>query len=353
MGLHLLLLLHCNTSGRRAEYEKELTYADIELAIVWLKDADQPQLIIDFKRTKAKGLQNWERAQPEHMLYELVGLPFYCDSVAFFMAAALADGVLRDYHTWDDICVIQQPTHQKHLIIEYAPDKSHWPLFPRSSRGGCLDHRQSSASLTDKALLDLGFRAGFRDNLVLHAARREVLLQVDNYGYSCNERMRFAAHINPNTYHRSYQTAMPLVDGQASYFQYETNNAELHALRRSYLWRRNPHYEPRLKEATCIALKAGDEGDDDSFLEPYLLDSLERQKVYDQRRQQRDTLLREQTVAASPQQGRPYESDFAQTRKIVPERDRLAANVFREGSLRDEVGRSVMHDLIALCQSPA
>ena len=60
MGLHSLLLLHCNTSGCHAEYKKELTYADISLAMLWVDKTDQPQLIIDFRRTKAKGLQNWE-----------------------------------------------------------------------------------------------------------------------------------------------------------------------------------------------------------------------------------------------------------------------------------------------------
>jgi len=55
--------------------------------------------MIDFQRTKAKGLQNLEREQPQHMLYELVGLPFFYNAVLFFIAGALADDVLRDYHT--------------------------------------------------------------------------------------------------------------------------------------------------------------------------------------------------------------------------------------------------------------
>ncbi|KAK5936469.1 hypothetical protein PMZ80_003070 [Knufia obscura] len=349
-GLHLLLLLHCNTSGRRAEYEKELTYADISLAVVWLDGTDQPQLVIDFRRTKAKGLQNYEREQPQHMLYELVGLPFYCNSIAFFIAAALADDVLRDYHTWDEICAISRPSQQKHVIIDYVPEKSHWPLFPRSSLAGHLDHSRSSASLTSKALLDLGFRAGFRDHLTLHAARREVLMQVDNYGYSCNERMRFAAHINPNTYRRSYQTSIPLVDGQASYFQYEPRNVELHALRRGYSWRRNPHHQPKLKEATRVAVQEDISDEEREIVESLCSDPVKRQKLYDQRRHHRDLLLREQSSAAPPPDGRPYESDFSQTRKLMPERDRLATNLFREGSLRDETGRAIMNDLIQLCR---
>lgn len=44
----------------------------------------------------------------------------------------------------------------------------------------------------------------------------------------------------------------------------------------------------------------------------------------------------------------PYESDFTQTRKLMPERDRLAENLFHEGSLRDEVGMMVIDDLVRL-----
>ncbi|KAK5073277.1 hypothetical protein LTR51_005919 [Lithohypha guttulata] len=354
VGLQLLLLLHCNTSARSAEYEKELRYCDISLAMVWLDGADQPQLIIDFQRTKAKGLQKYEREQPRHLLYELVGLPYYCNSVAFFMAAALADGVLRDYRSWDDICAIKRPLQQKHIILEYHPEKSRWPVFPRSSRSGHIDHSRSSASLTSKALLDLGFRAGFQDHLTLHASRREVLLQVDNYGYSCNERMRFAAHINPNTYRRSYQTSIPLVDGQASFFHYEPRNAELHALRRGYSWRRNPYHRPKLKEATRIALE-GNETEDDEASGYELSDTAhkERQKSYDQRRHQRDQLLRQQNLARLPEDNKPYESDFVQTRKLMPERDRLATTLFQEGSLRDDTGRMVMDDLVQLCRQRA
>lgn len=354
VGLHLLLLLHCNTSARRAEYEREWTYADINVSVVWLDQAKQPQLVIDFQRTKAKGLQDWESEQPQHMLYELVDLPFYCNSVLFFMAAALADDALRDYHTWDSICDISKPDKKKHITLHWHPDKADWPIFPRSLRQGQLDHTRTSSSLTSKALVDLGYRAGFQDNVVLHAARREVLLQVDNYGYSCNERMRFAAHVNSDTYRRSYQTAMPMVDGQASYFHFQATSTELHDLRRSYGWSQNPYHQPMLKEALRQAARENvkdskDSEDQDREASP--VDAKERQKDYDLWRQQRDRLIREQNkqVESSEPHAQVYESNFSQARKLMPERDRLATSLFCEGSLRDVVGRKVMHDLIALC----
>ena len=81
----------------------------------------------------------------------------------------------------------------------------------------------------------------------------------------------------------------------------------------------------------------------------------ERQKLYDQRRQARDRALREHQTSSQPDswtsEDFPFESDFVQTRKLMPERDRLAENLFKEGSLRDEVGMMVMDDLVQLLQA--
>jgi len=40
-----------------------------------------------------------------------------------------------------------------------------------------------------------------------------------------------------------------------------------------------------------------------------------------------------------------YESDFLQARKLMPERQYLAENLFNVGSLRDEIGMKVMDNL--------
>ena len=125
-------------------------------------------------------------------------------------------------------------------------------------------------------------------------------------------------------------------------------------MRRGYLWRRNPNTQPKLKEATQVALREAKEEEDSE--ERTLLcksspESEDRQKMYGRRRQQRAASLREQILAAPQQGGQPYESDFDRTRKTLPERDRLAPNLFLEGSLRDKIGRSDMNDLIALCLS--
>lgn len=168
--------------------------------------------------------------------------------------------------------------------------------------------------------------------------------------------MRFAAHVNSDTYRRSYQTAMPMVDGQASYFRFDASSSELHDLRRSYGWRRNPYYQPKLKEATRLIARSRSQGDHDeetATQEASPTDAKERQKEYDQWRHQQHVLIREQNrvTATSVLDEHIYESDFSQTRKLMPERDRLATMLFHEGSLRDVVGQTIMNDLVVLCRS--
>ncbi len=56
VGMHLALLFHCNTSGRRAEYEKVLRYSDItpELfyeALLYLLQCQHDELVMNFEPT--------------------------------------------------------------------------------------------------------------------------------------------------------------------------------------------------------------------------------------------------------------------------------------------------------------
>jgi hypothetical protein len=46
-----------------------------------------------------------------------------------------------------------------------------------------------------------------------------------------------------------------------------------------------------------------------------------------------------------------YESDFVQNRKMMPERQYLAENLFSPGNLRDSTGMEVMDNLVRLLSS--
>jgi len=353
ISLHLLTIGHPITSARVGEFESNLRYKDLCIAATWLNDddPDECRISVDWKRDEAKGLHDRKDEQPIHLLYEHLDKPFMFNAVMLFMAVALGDGVLHDYQTWEQICTIQRPKDLDHVILELNPAKSHWFVFPKCYADGRIDHEKTSSLLASGALKQLGRRAGFTENLTLHAARREILLLVDACGkYSDSARMQFAAHLNPHTYRKSYQTAISAVDGQAAFMGSERGNEALHTLRRSFLWKRNPNRQQKLLAATESVLQenlALTEGNNEPESPQ---DPKERQKGYDLQRKLRDQLLRAQDGVAAAQGDGPYESNFSQTRKLMPERHRIATNMFAEGSLRDTQGRQLMDDLIQLCK---
>ena len=169
--------------------------------------------------------------------------------------------------------------------------------------------------------------------------------------------MRFGAHRNQGTYPAAYQPRISTVDGQATFFELDRQNMQIHELFRGYSLRRDYNYRPTLpdhrrRQLEEPALAAGDEKAASSIDER---DIKERQKHYDQKRQARDRALREHQPSSQADswtsEDFPYESDFVQTRKLMPERDRLAENLFKAGSLRDEVGMTVMDDLVQLLRT--
>ena len=60
--------------------------------------------------------------------------------------------------------------------------------------------------------------------------------------------MRFAAHRDQGTYAAAYQPRISTVDGQATYFEMERQNADIHELFRGYSLRRDYNYQPHLPE---------------------------------------------------------------------------------------------------------
>ncbi|KAK7894594.1 hypothetical protein LTR67_006355 [Exophiala xenobiotica] len=349
--LQLMKLLHVNTSARTAEYVMNLRYRDTAIYQVWFEDKSQPQIVIDLCRNHTKGLANLPRKQPEHLLYELVDQPFYYNTVAFFVSPILALGGLRDFETWQDICAIQKPGGRESVPLHYKEDFLNRPVFPRYASPW-----EPATSMVN-ALGHLGERAGFRDRPTPGAIRREGLLKVDMHGYSINERMRHADHINPNTYGGYYQSGISTVDGQATFFGLEKQGTKLHEMFRGFSIHRIHNYNPKLPQNLHAKLDrhVSETMKDPAFREESSGPGL-GQKHYDKKRQHKANLLQRQRLSffddwTSPYPKLPYESDFQQTRKLMPERDQLASTLFMSGSLRDINGCRVIQDLVALCSS--
>ncbi len=174
------------------------------------------------------------------------------------------------------------------------------PVFPRCRADGTIDDSRTSSSLASHALPELGCRTGFRESLTFHASRREALLKVDRgllppliplaapltyslgYGYSINERMRFGAHRHQGTYAAAYQPRISTVDGQATYFEMERQNANMHELFRGYSLHRDYNYYPHLPEQVRLQLPDMVVDSEKVIVSPNKDIAAQRQKRYDQ-----------------------------------------------------------------------
>jgi hypothetical protein len=169
--------------------------------------------------------------------------------------------------------------------------------------------------------------------------------------------MRFAAHRNQGTYAAAYQPRISTVDGQATFFEIDRQDMRIHELFRGYSLHRDYNYRPELPEHLrwqLVEPSPGNQKATSTTSTADVDDIKERQRLYDQRRRARDRVLRSHQISNDEElwtsEDFPYESDFIQAKKLMPERDRLAETLFRKGSLRDQVGMLVMDDLVRLLQ---
>lgn len=167
--------------------------------------------------------------------------------------------------------------------------------------------------------------------------------------------MRHAAHKDPSTYPRSYQSKVSTVDGQAAFLGLPKQQ-EHQEIFRGYSFRRDPNYSPRVPASLTSELHDTEEW---RALQQALsrdgeMTRQDRQKLYDERRRLRDKLKDYHRSTRTTRPLEPleliHESAFQQTRKLMPERNVLASLLFEKGSLRDETGCLVMRQLVALCR---
>jgi hypothetical protein len=179
--------------------------------------------------------------------------------------------------------------------------------------------------------------------------------------------MKFAGHMNMNTFFDSYMCALSTVDGQASYFGLQPRKDHIEDLRSLSLYR-IPHlmqalpaeqqYELESSPELCaiedeilditIALRTTPEGEARQRL------VADREKLYEHRRKIRATALAEYRKDQSPAEVPNFEgyhrSWFAHAQVLMPERRRLATELFIPADLRSTSGRNVLRDMLSLCE---
>jgi hypothetical protein len=104
--------------------------------------------------------------------------PLYANPVLPFLAPALADGVFKDYKTWEEIKQIPPPPKGFPMGLDILPEKLDLPVLQMVDRNGPTGKIRKS-SCYGKRLVSRGHHAGFKGNVKVHDMRREALVKAD------------------------------------------------------------------------------------------------------------------------------------------------------------------------------
>ncbi|KAI9859031.1 MAG: hypothetical protein M1813_007159 [Trichoglossum hirsutum] len=360
------LVLFIYTSRRVDEYFESacrrgsgrgLLYKHIDFT-VFKNEKGEAELAIRATRD-AKGMTNKLHKRLQHAMYEDMA-SLFANPVLPMLAIALADGAFKDYTTFEEIFAIPPPADGALHYLEIHKSKQELPFFQVISHNGPTGKIQSASSFS-KRLVELGHRAGYRENITVHDIRAETLVKADNNGYSIAERMKFAGHTNSNTFSKSYMPQMSTVDGQSSYWRYKRRTIHLNVFRRLSL-----HYHPQLLQSLPAKLQADLKSRPDFVALNSEIESLSVKAMAattdDEQRQAQDHRnelywRRRQLVAAELSECQKNQrlnltsnsadrmdsirrllTYFKRVCHLDPPRDRLASSLFLNSPLRSEEG---------------
>src|SRR5947207_3876131 len=105
--------------------------------------------------------------------------PLSANPVLPMLAIALTDGVFKDYTTFEEIFAIPPPADGALHHLEIHKSKQELPFFQVISRNGPTGNIQSASSSGNR-LVELGHRAGYRENITVHDIRAETLVKADS-----------------------------------------------------------------------------------------------------------------------------------------------------------------------------
>ncbi|KAI9758897.1 MAG: hypothetical protein M1840_003737 [Geoglossum simile] len=348
------LVLFIYTSGRVSEYFESvcrrgsgrgLLYKHIDFAIFKNKKG-QAELAICTTRD-AKGITNKPHKRLQHAMYEDMA-PLFANPVLPMLAIALTDGAFKDYTTFKEIFAIPPLANGALYHLEIHKSKQELPFFQVISHNGPTGKIQSASSF-GKQLVELGHRAGYRENITVHDIRAETFVKADDNGYSIAERMKFAGHTNPNTFSESYMPQMSTVNGQSSYWGGKRRTIHLDVFRGLSL-----HYHPQLLQSLPAKLQADLESRPDFVALSSEIESLNMKAMAATTDDEQHECQKNQRLNLTSDSADGMDSIgrlptyFKQVCYLDPPRHRLASSLFLNSPLRSKEGRSVLRDLIIL-----
>lgn len=177
--------------------------------------------------------------------------------------------------------------------------------------------------------------------------------------------MKHAGQRDANTYNNHYMPNNSGTDGQGSYFGTEVRSV-VNDLFRGLTVARNPHLAQSLPAEKKEALHTSPKF---VAIEEELISlrgqeskksTSRRKQLYEKKRKLADQVLREwqktqpcRPITVPGEKDPPcyHRSIFNRVRFLMPERDRLAENLFQTDTLRSSTGLQVLRDMIALCET--
>lgn len=295
-------------------------------------------------------------------------MPLCFNPMLPFLARLLAYRAFRDYHAIDDLLKIMPPEGEM-MVIEWKEELLETPFFRSQSN----DEIETAGAFSHRLRL-LGLRAGYATPPRNHDIRAEGLHLMSSYALPSSvvltdsisptdqfeseaTRMVYAGHTDPNTVPRHYLPRNG-ADGQAAYHSQERSALVLD-LFRGLTIPRNPslwHCLPAKKQFECENCPDIIHINEALFTRRGKTDSKsleERKKLYAEKRKLFAKQLRDwQKRQPVKHDGPPgyHRAIFDRVRFLMPERDRLARNIFGVDVLRSSAGLAVLNDMLALYQ---
>ncbi|RSL79978.1 hypothetical protein CEP52_017454 [Fusarium oligoseptatum] len=332
----------CRGGTGRGLYFKDLTF------VAFINEEGAPEFAIQLTRD-AKNMTSTPNKRPQHALYEGTEPRVLCfNPMLPFLARLLAYEAFRDYKTIGELLMIVPPEGEM-WVVQWKEHLLETPFFRSQSSedietAGAFSHR----------LRSLGLRAGYPTPPRHHDIRAEGLHLMNQFESEAT-RMVYAGHTDPNTLAMHYLPRNG-ADGQAAYHGQERRTLVLD-LFRSLTIPRNP----RLWQ--CLPAKQQYDCDTSPEMMHINLQILtlrgttnkksqeQRKKLYAEKRELIAKRLRRwqktQPVKHDDSPGY-HRAIFDRVRFLMPERDRLAQNLFLIDKLRSSAGLAVLHDMLAL-----
>ncbi|KAJ5741093.1 Zinc finger C2H2 [Penicillium malachiteum] len=330
-------------------------------------------LVLTYEREFVKGFwrkQKW--SIPTHAFYEVYvqDVPIFLNLLTFFLPMATADQAFENYGSVIEILgAVERHGNVSHSgsrileVIRVREDMNEVPVFRQYLEHNVGDYRGNArgADSFGKSLVSLGHRSGYSLNITVRACRRWALQEADKK-HSESTRMKFAGHINRDTYGKAYAHPLSEIDGPANYLGIASPQEHIQNRRGMGLYHNSssPQLLPAKAEYEFLAR------DDISELDNLLAKlstqlatagpeerrkiQLEQKNLYSQKRFLYNEELQRARQRSEGQHGSLFtESMFHYRKRVMPHRDFLAATLPCKIGLRSSNGTKALQALESLC----